>query len=98
MMRWRFPASWPLFRLDERLLVMVMAILVGICSGLAALALSRSLEALLGFLRQYRHLWWALFLPGAGAALSSLFLNKIPFSAPFPVPGRADSRQIRARA
>jgi CIC family chloride channel protein len=56
---------------------MVMAILVGICSGLAALALSRSLESLLSALHHYRHLWWAFLLPGAGAALSSLFLGKI---------------------
>ena len=77
MKHWRHPAAWPLFRLDERLLVMVMAILVGICSGLAALALSRSLEAILSTLHHYRHLWWAFLLPGAGAALSSLFLGKI---------------------
>ncbi|MFO7714216.1 chloride channel protein [Desulfosarcina sp.] len=56
---------------------MVFAVLVGICSGLAALLLNRSLETMLEWLHPYRVYWWAIFLPAVGAALSSLFLDKI---------------------
>ncbi len=50
---------------------------VGVCSGLAAVALSRSLLAMLAWLAPYRQYGWAFLLPALGAALSSLFLNKI---------------------
>lgn len=73
----KYPGSWSLFRSDDRLLLMVFAIIVGICSGLAALFLNRSLETMLAWLHPYRVYWWAIFLPAAGAALSSLFLEKI---------------------
>jgi CIC family chloride channel protein len=59
------------------LLLIIFAIIVGICSGLAALLLNRGLEAMLEWLHHYRVYWWAIFLPAAGAALSSLFLEKI---------------------
>jgi CIC family chloride channel protein len=74
---WRYPASLPLFRFDDRLLLMLMAVVVGICSGLAAVALNRSLIALFELLHHIRHYWWAFVLPAIGAALSSLFLEKI---------------------
>lgn len=64
-------------RLDDRLLLMFIGIIVGICSGLAAIALNRSLIAILEWLHPFRHMGWAFALPAAGAALSSLFLNKI---------------------
>ena len=73
----RYPGTWSLFRSDDRLLLIVFAVIVGICSGLAALLLNRGLEAMLTWLHHYRHFWWAIFLPAAGAALSSLFLEKI---------------------
>ncbi len=73
----RYPGSWSLFRSDDRLLLIVFAVIVGICSGLAALFLNRSLEAMLAWLHHYRSYWWAIFLPAAGAALSSLFLEKV---------------------
>ncbi|QTA91204.1 chloride channel protein [Desulfonema magnum] len=73
----RYIANWIMFRPDDRLLLMFIGIIVGICSGLAALALNKSLVAMLEWLHPYRHLWWAFVLPAAGAALSSLFLNKI---------------------
>jgi CIC family chloride channel protein len=75
--RWRYPGSWNLFRLDDRLLLIIVGIIVGICSGLASVALNRSLAAMLEWLRPFRHIWWAFVLPGIGAALSSLFLDKI---------------------
>ena len=74
---WRRPGTWPIFRFDDRLLLIFIAIIVGICSGLAAVVLNRSLTAILEWLHPHRHNWWAFVLPGAGAALSSLFLNKV---------------------
>jgi CIC family chloride channel protein len=74
---WRLPASWPLFQADDRLLMILIAAIVGICSGLAAVILNRSLTAMLEWLHHYRHFWWAFVLPACGAALSSLFLEKI---------------------
>jgi len=75
--KWRYPASWTLFRIDDRLLLILMAVIVGISSGLAAVALNRSLVAMFEWLHHYRHYWWVFVLPAIGAALSSLFLNKI---------------------
>jgi len=74
---WKTPASWSLFRIDDRLLLIFIGIIVGICSGLAAVALNRSLIFVLEWLHPYRHFWWAVILPAIGAMLSSLFLNKI---------------------
>ncbi|CAN2040907.1 chloride channel protein, CIC family [Candidatus Magnetomoraceae bacterium gMMP-15] len=71
------PARWNIFRWDDRLLLMVIGGVVGICSGLAALALNRSLIAMEHWLHSFRNLWWAFLLPACGAALSSIFLNKI---------------------
>ena len=65
------------FHFDDRLLLISIGALVGCCSGLAALGLNRGLIAMFEMLSQYRHLWWAFLIPGAGAALSSLFLEKI---------------------
>jgi chloride channel protein, CIC family len=74
---WRKPSRWAIFRIDDRPLLMAIGLIVGICSGLAALALNRSLEATFEWLHHYRHYWWAFILPGVGAALSSLFLDKV---------------------
>lgn len=74
---WRLPTRWPMFRIDDRLLLIMAGMIVGICSGLAALLLNRSLVVMLDFLHPYRSYWWAFALPAAGAALSSLFLSRI---------------------
>jgi len=74
---WRRPATWHLFRSDDRLLLILAGTVVGICSGVAAVALNQALIAVLGWLRPYRAYGWAFLLPAVGAALSSLFLNKI---------------------
>ncbi|MBI9086821.1 MAG: chloride channel protein [Desulfobacterales bacterium] len=74
---WRYPAIWSPFRTDDRLLLIIVGIIVGICSGLAAVALNRSLMAVLEWLRPLRTYWWAFVIPAIGAALSSLFLNKV---------------------
>ena len=74
---WRFPARWLIFRMDDRLLMILIAAAVGVCAGLAALLLNRSIEAIFEGLHHLRHHWWAIVLPAAGAALSSVFLEKI---------------------
>ena len=74
---WRYPARWHIFRLDDRLFLILLGVIVGICSGLAAVALNRSLIFILEHLHPYRQVWWAFVLPGIGAALSSIFLNKL---------------------
>ncbi|MGB5156538.1 chloride channel protein [Desulfobacterium sp. N47] len=71
------PVKWEALRHDDRPLLIVTGIVVGICSGIAAFVLNRSLEFMLEFFRHYRSFWWAFILPAIGAALSSLFLNKI---------------------
>lgn len=73
----RYPGKWSIFRLDDRMLLILMGIIVGTCSGLAAVALSRSLIVLLEWTHAYRYYWWAFSLPAGGAMLSSLFMNKI---------------------
>jgi CIC family chloride channel protein len=74
---WRYPGNWPIFRFDDRLLLIFMAAIVGNCSGLASVALNRSLVMMFDWLHHFRHYWWAFVLPAAGAALSSLFLEKV---------------------
>lgn len=76
-MTWRNPATWSFFQRDDRLLLILCGAIVGICSGLAAIALNRSLLAMLAWLQDYRTYAWSFLLPAAGAALSSLFLNKV---------------------
>ncbi len=66
-----------LFRLDDRLLLIVAGSIAGICSGLAAVALRLSLEFVIELLHPLRHYWWAFVLPAIGALLSSLYLEKI---------------------
>ncbi len=74
---WRYPSEWVFFRIDDRLLLIVIGAVVGSCSGFAALLLNRSLVAILEMLHDWRHYWWAFLLPATGAALSSIFLDKI---------------------
>ena len=79
---WRYPGRWRIFRFDDRLLLILIAIIVGICAGLAAVALNRALITLLDWLHPVRHFWWAFVLPAIGAALSSIFLHKIVNEGP----------------
>ena len=74
---WRYPANWKIFRLDDRLLLILLAIIVGNCSGLAAVVLNRLLMEMFNWFHQLHHNWWAFVLPATGAALSSLFLEKV---------------------
>ncbi|MFZ0483341.1 MAG: chloride channel protein [Desulfobacterales bacterium] len=74
---WRYPGNWPIFRFDDRLLLILMAAIVGNFSGLASVVLNRSLVMMSDWLHHFRHYWWVFLLPAAGAALSSLFLEKV---------------------
>ena len=69
--------KWAVFRSDNRLVVIALAAFVGVCSGLAAVALNRSLNWAGELLHILHHHWWAFLLPGVGATLSLLFLNTI---------------------
>ena len=56
---------------------MLMAAIVGNFSGLASVVLNRSLVMMSEWLHHFRHYWWVFVLPAVGAALSSLFLEKV---------------------
>ncbi len=71
-----------IFRMDDRLLLIIAGSIVGVCSGLAAVLLRQSLEAVLEWLHAFRHYWWAFLLPAAGAALSSIYLEKATREGP----------------
>lgn len=66
-----------LFHRDDRLLLILAGSIAGICSGLAAVALRLSLEAVIEWLHPFRQYAWAFVLPAIGALLSSLYLEKI---------------------
>lgn len=74
--KWRYPGSWTIFRHDDRILLILLAVIVGLFAGMAALALNRSLLAIFEWLHHLRGHWWAFVLPAIGAALSSIFLEK----------------------
>jgi CIC family chloride channel protein len=74
---WRYPSRWILFRLDDRLLLIAIGALVGACSGLAAVAMYEGLLAMFAWMHHYHGYWWAFLLPGIGAAMAAVFLEKI---------------------
>lgn len=78
----RHPGTWKIFRFDDRLMLIIFGAITGMTSGLAAVILNRSLLAMLNTVHDYRHFWWAFLLPASGAALSSLFLNKVVKESP----------------
>lgn len=65
------------FLFDDRLVLMTAGAVVGVFAGLAAVALRLSLAAVLEFFQPYRQYAWAFILPGIGALLSFLFLDKV---------------------
>ncbi|MDX9964188.1 chloride channel protein [Desulfobacter postgatei] len=65
------------FLFDDRLVLMTAGAIVGIFAGLAAVALRLSLASVLEYLAPYRQYAWAFILPGIGAMLSFLFLDKV---------------------
>jgi chloride channel protein, CIC family len=79
MSRWGQSAKqkWAIFRSDDRLIVIALAGFVGVCGGLASVALNRALHFMGSLLHGLQHNWWAFVLPAAGASLSAVFLNNI---------------------
>jgi CIC family chloride channel protein len=68
--------------MDDRLLLIVVGSIVGVCSGLAAVCLRQSLEAVLEWTHALSHYWWVFLVPAAGAALSSIYLEKMTKEGP----------------
>ena len=62
-------------RVDERLLLMVVGVIVGVCAGLAAVGLNRSIAFVEHFLHAARERPWAFAIPGLGAAASAILLR-----------------------
>jgi CIC family chloride channel protein len=69
--------KWAIIRSDDRLIVIALAGVVGVCSGLAAVALNRALHFMSEALHGMQQHWWAFILPAAGASLSAIFLNTL---------------------
>ncbi len=69
--------KWTIFRSDNRLMVIALAGFVGVCSGLAAVALNRALHFMGETLHGFHHHGWAFLLPAGGAVLSAFFLNTL---------------------
>ncbi len=66
-----------LFRLDDRLLLIIAGSVTGIFSGVAAVTLRLSLEAAVEWLEPFRSYSWAFVFPGIGALLSTFYLEKV---------------------
>lgn len=75
--KWRNPSRWIWVRLDDRLLLIALGAVVGVCSGLAAVALNRALLSMASGPQRLAHGWWMFLLPAIGAFLASVFLEKI---------------------
>jgi len=69
--------GWLLGRVDRRVLLMLFGLVVGTCSGLASVALTRSIVAMEGLLHYWATHWWFFLAPGLGAAASALFLHRV---------------------
>ena len=69
--------KWAIIRSDDRLIVIALAGVVGVCGGLAAVALNRALHMMSEALHGAQQHWWSFILPAAGASLSAVFLNTI---------------------
>lgn len=63
--------------IDENFLLILFGLPVGICCGLASVALNRSIEFLSEHLRVFSGYWFFLLFPAIGAVLSIFTLSKI---------------------
>jgi len=63
------------FRLDERLRLILVAAVVGVCGGVASVALNFGLDYVSAALKPLRCSWYAMFFPACGAALAVFFLR-----------------------
>ena len=62
---------------DTRFVLILMAVVVGLFAGAAAVFLSRAIEFTFEHVEHLHAHWWVFLLPGIGAALSALFLEKV---------------------
>lgn len=62
-------------RLDERLQLVLISCVVGVCGGLLSVLLNRSLHAFAGWVKPFRGEIYAILFPAGGAMLSWIFLN-----------------------
>ncbi|TWI71802.1 CIC family chloride channel protein [Desulfobotulus alkaliphilus] len=69
--------SWLRTHMDPRLFMMLMAIVVGIFGGLAAVLLHHMIEMVAGLFSGYRQRAWSFLLPAMGAAAAVYFMEKI---------------------
>ena len=58
-------------------LLTLLAVGVGLASGLSAVVLSSAVHHVISFMVAFQGRWWLIAVPGAGAALSSLFLHRL---------------------
>lgn len=66
-----------LFKLDERLKLIIVAALVGVFGGYASVLLNLGLRSGRYYLIPLRSSWYSVFFPAIGAALSVLFLHAV---------------------
>jgi CIC family chloride channel protein len=60
--------------LDARIQLMVMGVIVGLCSGLAAVGLNHGLQLFSGYLDQFQSQWYLVFFPVAGLVLTVVIM------------------------
>nr|NIP74133.1 hypothetical protein [Gammaproteobacteria bacterium] len=60
----------------EAALLMVLAVGVGLASGLSAVVLASSVHAIITVMTAYQRELWLIAVPAVGAAVSSLFLHR----------------------
>ena len=64
-------------KLNERLQLIFIAVVVGIFAAMASVALNRGLVMVFEWLSHFRSHWYAFVFPALGAALSSIFLHYV---------------------
>lgn len=62
---------------QEAALLMLLAVAVGMASGLSAVTLSSAVHYMIKLMTAYQGSIWLIGVPAAGAALSSLFLHRL---------------------
>jgi len=66
-----------LVNLDQRVQLIIIGIIVGICSGFAALGLNWALEAVSNYLSRIAQKGYMIVLPAIGILLTVIFLKYI---------------------
>ena len=61
----------------EAAVLMVLAVGVGLASGLSAVVLNVAVHRVIGVMERFQGSWWLIGLPALGAALSAFFLHNL---------------------